>query len=130
MKVDNLRVHWRYSIIPVLRNKRKKNPDAYETELTECFVTGEITSGKEEITLAAGTATCSLFEKANKDKGRKESLRKALLNFPSADHGSMRSTAEHLQFRKDQKAFRAKFWEAYRTMTVVPRWNLKKKPQD
>lgn len=102
MKVDGYLFHWEYLGIRVSANGVAPN-------VVMCNVTeGPIDGGDEEPIIAVGTAKVSHKDAYDKDKGRRISLARAM---------------KKAGF---DRVLRTRVWEAYRTMTKVPRWNLKK----
>lgn len=94
MKVENYYVKWQYHN-KVVMDKKGKNHDCVRTECTIVTNLGNHHSH--------GNAVCSIKDTDEKEIGRKVSLTKAIKYF--------------------NKIERAKFWEVYRTMTKVPKWN-------
>lgn len=105
MKINGIRIYWEYH-----PENNWRSVVCYIQQ--DGIIAGIITNA---------TARCSHKDRFDKEKGRRISLDKAL-----------RSPRMKTFLRSDgplnedqQRKFRAQIWEAYRTMTKVPRWGLK-----
>jgi len=101
MKVGDLVIKWLYS----KEGKYIEKEDmTVEVERTDCV----IQHAETEKVLGQSATWCSPYDVYNKEKGRRIALQRALLSGPL------------------NKATRSEVWEAYRTLTKVPRWEVKK----
>ena len=101
VKDDNneFRIHWRYEGKSVL-----------------CIIQGIDISNEKVFMLLSKAAHCGKKDSFCKETGRRVSLAKALLIYEADSSAKLFS-----------REFRTKVWEAYRTLTKVPRWNVKVK---
>lgn len=119
MRVDNIDVRWQYESVQV---QEKKTKIFYDTELTVCIISSK--TDETEVEISRGVATCSIFDKFDKEVGRRLSMTRALTSFMFP--ANMRKTESGRELAVNQRKFRARFWEAYRTMGKKPKWSKNK----
>lgn len=98
MIVDKLKFRWQYG-------------DEGRQVVTMCMI-----EDMDNNFIAGGNTTCGENDQFCRETGRRKSLARAL----------KKASIKLFIIHEKQKIWRAEVWEAYRTMTKVPRWTLKK----
>lgn len=103
MIVDNIRIYWKYTHCPIQYFGDKKKLINKEVIRTECFIVSK-NSLPEAKPLAYSFVQPHHSDVYDKEKGRKLTLERALVKLGV------------------DREFRTKVWEAYRTMSPIPKW--------
>ena len=104
MKVENYAVKWQYIPRSITRNKKK----GIVTD-TICLIKDNNIKADDNI-IAISKTTCSIKDEFNRETGRKISLQRAL---------NKKDLGGRTIFDKQK---RTQFWQAFRTLTFIPKW--------
>jgi hypothetical protein len=111
MIVNGLRIYWEYFnyYSPIFNREIQK---------TTCYVLTE----KGDY-IASASASCSYKDQFEKEKGRKSSLKRALSSTKFSEyHFQNKYKSSETDKIYPFRIFRKQIWEAYRTMTKIPKW--------